>query len=103
VVSLDSDFLGSGPGYLCYARQWWLRRRVRGEQTSMSRLYVAEQMPTPTGTKADHRFPLRASEIEELAWAIAAGFGIAGAQAGGGEIGKWAHAIAGELQKNNGA
>ena len=44
----------------------------------MNRLYVVEPMPTPTGTKADHRFPMRAGEIEELAWALAAELGIGG-------------------------
>ena len=47
VVSLDSDFLASGPASLRYARQFAARRRVRGEQTAMNRLYVVEPMPTP--------------------------------------------------------
>ena len=55
VVSLDSDFLASGPASLRYARQFAARRRVRGDHTKMNRLYVVEPMPTPTGTKADHR------------------------------------------------
>ena len=43
----------------------------------MNRLYVVEPMPTPTGTKADHRLPLRAGDIEEFAWALAIALGIA--------------------------
>ena len=43
----------------------------------MNRLYVVEPMPTPTGTKADHRLALRASDIEEFAWALAISLGIA--------------------------
>ena len=77
VVSLDSDFLASGPASLRYARQFAARRRVRGNQTEMNRLYVVEPMPTPTGTKADHRLPLRAGDIEEFAWALATGLGAA--------------------------
>ena len=42
---------------------------------TMNRLYVVEPMPTPTGTKADHRLPLRAGEIEEFAWALAVSLG----------------------------
>ena len=77
IVSLDSDFLASGAASLRYARQFAARRRVRGGQTAMNRLYVVEPMPTPTGTKADHRLPLRAGDMEEFAWALAAALGVA--------------------------
>ena len=77
VVSLDADFLASGPASLRYARQFAKRRRVRRTSDTMNRLYVVEPMPTPTGTKADHRLPLRASDIEEFAWALAISLGIA--------------------------
>ena len=76
VVSLDSDFLASGPASLRYARQFAARRRVRRRHAEMNRLYVVEPMPTPTGTKADHRLPLRAGDIEEFAWALATGLGV---------------------------
>jgi molybdopterin-containing oxidoreductase family iron-sulfur binding subunit len=33
----------------------------------MNRLYVVESTPSSTGAKADHRFPVRASEVEVLA------------------------------------
>ena len=75
IVSLDADFLASGPGSLRYARQFAARRRVRGGQTDMNRLYVVEPMPTPTGTKADHRLPLRAADVEQFAWSLAAALG----------------------------
>src|SRR5207253_161894 len=77
IVSLDSDFLASGPGSIRYARQFARRRRISEEQQTMNRLYVVEPMPTPTGTKADHRLPLRAGDIEEFAWALAISLGIA--------------------------
>ena len=72
VVSLDSDFLASGPGQPAL-RAPVRRAAPRATNTSdtMNRLYVVEPMPTPTGTKADHRLPLRASDIEEFAWALA--------------------------------
>ena len=75
VVSLDSDFLASGPGSLRYARQFAARHRGEEGSPGMNRLYVVEPMPTPTGTKADHRLPLRASDIEEFAWGLAANLG----------------------------
>src|SRR5581483_8941013 len=52
VVSLDSDFLATGPATLRYAREFSAKRRVLGENVAMNRLYVVEPMPTPTGTKA---------------------------------------------------
>ena len=76
IVALDSDFLARGPACLRYSRQFAIRRRVRGSQTGMSRLYVLEPFPTPTGSKADHRLPVRAADIEPLTTQLAAGLGI---------------------------
>lgn len=67
VVSLGSDFMGSGPGHLRYARDFMSRRRVRKGMTSMNRLYAFESMPTSTGTSADHRWPVRSSQMESIA------------------------------------
>src|SRR5438034_8581218 len=71
----------------------------------MNRLYVAEPMPTPTGTKADHRLPLRAGDVEEFAWALAVSLGIAqGPKEGENhDIYKWLGGIARDLQANKGA
>ncbi len=105
VVSLDADFLASGPGYLRYARQFSARRRVNEPSDTMNRLYVAEPMPTPTGTKADHRLRLRAGDIEEFAWALAISLGIAeGPKTGENhDIYKWVGPMARDLQSNKGA
>src|SRR5581483_808830 len=75
IVSLDNNFLAAGAASLRYARQFAAKRRVRGSQTSMNRLYVLEPMPTPTGAKADHRMPARMEEIEQFAWELAAAVG----------------------------
>ena len=37
------------------------------DQITQNRLYVFEPHPTPTGSLADHRYPMRSSEIEDLA------------------------------------
>ncbi len=81
VVSLDADFLASGPGSLRYAREFSAKRRVAGTTGDMNRLYMVEPMPTSTGTKADHRLPLTASQVEEFAFALAAALGVSGGQA----------------------
>ncbi len=65
IVSLDADFLYAGfPGNVRYIRDFAKRRDPDGK---MNRLYVIESTPTTTGAKADHRLPMRASEIERFA------------------------------------
>ncbi len=77
ILSLDADFLNTGAAGVRYAKQVSAGRRVRAGQTQMNRLYVAESTPTATGSLADHRFPLRPSEIEALAFALAQRLGVA--------------------------
>lgn len=104
VLSLDSDFLNSGPGFLRYARDFADKRRVTNPQSSMNRLYVAESFPTNTGGIADHRLPLKAAEIESLTSAIAAGLGVK--DAAGQTLATsaaWVSALVNDLQKHQGA
>jgi MoCo/4Fe-4S cofactor protein with predicted Tat translocation signal len=73
ILSLDADFLDSGPSHVRLLHDFALRRRVRQGQTqSMNRLYVVESTPSGTGVIADHRLPLRSTDIEALARALAA-------------------------------
>src|ERR1700719_4571485 len=46
IVTLDSEFLTSGPGAIRCARQFARKRRVEGAESKMNRLYAVE--PTPT-------------------------------------------------------
>ena len=71
ILSLDSDFLGSGPGHIRYAREFSRRRNLNGPNDTMNRLYVVEPTPSVTGATADHRLPLRACEVESFARALA--------------------------------
>src|SRR5579862_874745 len=104
IVSLDADFLNAGPGSLRYARQFSARRRVRGGQTEMNRLYVVEPMPTPTGTKADHRLALRAADVEQFAWTLAAALGTdtGGRKGTPTAADKWVAPIVKDLQQHRG-
>jgi molybdopterin-containing oxidoreductase family iron-sulfur binding subunit len=102
VLGLDADFVGHGPANLRMIRAFTSRRRLGGEQSpaGMSRLYVAESSPSLTGALADHRLPLRASEIEALARAVAAAVGApAGAApaAPGSVPAAWVAAVAKDL------
>ena len=69
ILSLDADFLYPGfPGFTRYARDFAKRRNPDGGE--MSRLYVVESTPSSTGARADHRLPLRASEMERVVRAL---------------------------------
>jgi MoCo/4Fe-4S cofactor protein with predicted Tat translocation signal len=105
ILSLDADFLASGPASFRYARQFAARRRVRGDQTAMNRLYAVEPTPTPTGSKADHHIPLRAGDIEEFAWALATALGTANGPKTGENVDIYRNigAIARDLQGHKGA
>jgi Fe-S-cluster-containing dehydrogenase component len=74
IVALDADLFGAGtPGNVRYARDFASGRRVRRAKAEMNRLYVAEPTPTPTGSTADHRLPIKASQVDRIARAILAG------------------------------
>ena len=76
VLSLDSDFLYTGPGRVRYAHDFASRRIVQDEHPSINRLYVVESSFSVTGSNADHRLPVRASDIRTIARAIAHELGI---------------------------
>ena len=80
IVSLDSDFLTSGPGHLPYARAFAARRRVRQGHAEMNRLYAVETTPLSAGTMADHRLAASTVEIGRFAAALAAKLGVPGVQ-----------------------
>jgi molybdopterin-containing oxidoreductase family iron-sulfur binding subunit len=108
ILSLDSDFLGSGPGHIRYAREFSRRRKLdqfaeadrKGGE--MNRLYVVEPTPSVTGSSTDHRLPLKASEIALFARALAAKLGLGGAATLPGNNGPWLDAVAKDLQSHKG-
>ena len=78
VVALDADFLSEGPGRVRYARDAMGRRRVRKGQAEMSRIYAIEPILSTTGMIADHRLPVKASQVASVAFALAAALGVPG-------------------------
>jgi molybdopterin-containing oxidoreductase family iron-sulfur binding subunit len=104
VVSLGADFLGDDSAHLRYARDFMSRRKVRhGETKSINRLYVVEGGMTNTGSIADHRLPVKPSQIEGIARAILgnAAFQAAGRQDAG--VTSVINAIVKDLAANRGA
>ena len=107
ILSIDSDFLACGPGSLRYARDFAGRRRIEHGKTDMNRLYAVESTPTNTGAKADHRLPVRPSEIEGFARAVAAGLGARMGDTTGAQPytahAEWISALVRDLQQHRGA
>jgi molybdopterin-containing oxidoreductase family iron-sulfur binding subunit len=101
ILSLDSDFLACGPGSTRYAHDYAFRRRVRGSDTAMNRLYVAETAMTSTGGKAEHRLPLRYGDIEAFTRELAAVVG--GGASPDGPHAQWIAAVAKDLLAHRGA
>ena len=122
ILTLDADFLSATfPGNLRYARDFSDKRRLRtkdiklaGEEGSatkvehpknlgMNRLYSLESTVSITGAMADHRLPVKASDIPGLAQYLAAGLGVGS----GGKLPAsvpevWAKALISDLQANRG-
>jgi MoCo/4Fe-4S cofactor protein with predicted Tat translocation signal len=108
ILSLDADFLGSGPGHVRYMREFYRRRKLdqyaedgrTGHE--MSRLYVIEPTPSVTGASADHHLPLHASGIELFARALAGKLGLGGSAAVSPYAEKWLDIVVKDLQKHPG-
>ncbi|HEV3385392.1 MAG TPA: TAT-variant-translocated molybdopterin oxidoreductase, partial [Gemmata sp.] len=108
ILSLDADFLCSGPGHVRYSRDFASRRKIRRatedgiDADKMSRLYAVECMPTNTGASADHRLALTSSQIESFARELARELGVPGVPAAGSvpESAKsWIRPLAEDLKK----
>ena len=103
VLALDSDFLSSGPGHVRYMREFYKRRHLNGPEDKMNRLYAVEPTPTVTGATADHRLPLRATDVDVFARALAAKLGLGGSAAAPGGSEKLLEAVAKDLQAHRGS
>ncbi len=110
VVSLDADFMNDDPANLRLIRQFAERRALRGTQGNPSRLYVTEPMPTITGTNAEHRLPIPASQVEDVARRVAQALGVtvppavtAGTgKASSSKVQPWIDAVVKDLQRASG-
>ncbi|MFZ0968001.1 MAG: TAT-variant-translocated molybdopterin oxidoreductase [Candidatus Acidiferrales bacterium] len=105
IVSLDADFLCSGPTSVRYARDFANRRRVENPSAGMNRLYVLETTPSNTGAMADHRRALDPAAIEAFARALAAAVGVPGHGASllaPADEANWFNALVRDLHKHHG-
>jgi MoCo/4Fe-4S cofactor protein with predicted Tat translocation signal len=101
ILALDSNFLVDLPGSMAYANAFIAGRRIRDNTTlTMNRLYAAEPSVTLTGARADHRLPLKGTEVEQLARDVAAA--VNGTKATG-KNAAWVNAVAADLVAAKGA
>ena len=109
IVALDADVLANGHGRLADASAFGRRREPDPELNppGMNRLYAVEPTMSVTGASADHRLPLKASEILPFAAALAKRLGVnvpAPAAGGGAESNDaFLDAVAKDLQAHKGA
>ena len=107
ILSLDADFTSSDTNSLANARGYASGRRISSakEAKNMSRLYAAESNLSQTGSNADHRLRIAASNIPAFSLLIASNI-IDGVSAPDGFTDtqqKWAKECAEDLKSNSGA
>jgi molybdopterin-containing oxidoreductase family iron-sulfur binding subunit len=104
VVSLDSDFMAIGPGHIRYMKDFYRRRKLNspGDEKNLNRLYAVEPTPTITGSSADHRLPMRASDVGQFARTLAAKLGLGGAGTIAPGADKFLNTVVAELQSHRG-
>ena len=103
ILSLDSDFIASGPGHVRYMKDFYKRRNLTGPNDEMNRLYVVEPTPSVTGASADHRLPLKFAEVGVFARALAAKLGLGGSVDVPPAAQGWLDAVVKDLQAHRGA
>jgi len=111
ILALDSDFLGLEGDATRNQRLFARRRQVLSQHSAINRLYAVEPYLTLTGAAADHRLPLRGSEVEAFARALVGELARQGLQlpapvravkGDASRWGKWVPAVAADLLRNRG-
>ena len=104
LVSLDADLFGTMQGSVIYARDYANRRRTGEGKVPTNRFYAVETTPTHSGSKADHRLPIKPSQMEDFARSLAAAVGVTGATSSSNPIdSKWFNALVKDLQAHKGS
>lgn len=111
VVSLDHDFMNphADKNSVKNSVELTSKRKVSSTQDSMSRIYTVESTFTNTGSYADHRLKLKASEIEAFTYALAkklsetvSGLSAFSDVSNGFADHEWIEVLAEELQNHSG-
>ncbi|HBQ61235.1 MAG TPA: hypothetical protein DD671_16860, partial [Balneolaceae bacterium] len=108
---MNDDFMASThPNSVEYAKQVSGRRKVTDTDGEMNRVYAVEDTFSLTGSFADHRLRLKASEVEAFTYALAAalssrikGLGAFSGYSNQFSDHKWITALADDLAANAGS
>lgn len=104
VVTLDADILHTEGEALRNTVAFSAKRTISTPQDDLNRLYSFEPTYSVTGSNADHHVRIPASQIGNVARAIAGGLGVAGVEAPAPEAAaKVVAALINDLKANNGA
>ncbi|MBS1794260.1 MAG: TAT-variant-translocated molybdopterin oxidoreductase, partial [Acidobacteria bacterium] len=100
VLTLDKDLFSDFN--VRYIKDFAQKRRFSEEKETINRLYAIETTMSLTGAKADHRLAVKPSQLPEVAKAVAAALGVAGASSTYKENAPWIAAMAKDLAANKG-
>ncbi|HEY8559351.1 MAG TPA: TAT-variant-translocated molybdopterin oxidoreductase [Pyrinomonadaceae bacterium] len=100
VLTLDKDIFADFN--VRYMKDYAKQRTFSHEKESINRLYAVETTLSLTGAKADHRLAVKPSQLVEVAKAIAAALGVAGAASNYRDNADWIGAMARDLQAHRG-
>jgi molybdopterin-containing oxidoreductase family iron-sulfur binding subunit len=105
VLSLGDDFLNTAENKNAIAdtRDFVSRRKVTSSADSLNRLYMIENSFSITGSSADHRLRVKASDIPAFTVTLAAELGLSGATKSDKFANSaWLKAVAKDLKANQG-
>jgi Fe-S-cluster-containing dehydrogenase component len=71
IFSLEADFLGTWLSPTEFSKKFSAGRKITESNPSINQLFVAESMPSVTGSAADHRLPIRSGDARRVALAVA--------------------------------
>lgn len=98
ILSLDADLFSNFN--VRYIKDFNKSRVFSEEKKEINRLYSVETTISLTGAKADHRLAVKPSQMPEVAKAIAAAMGVAGATSTYTENANWIQGVARDLKAN---
>lgn len=100
VLTLDKDIFSDFN--VRYLKDYTKQRHYSEDKHTINRLYAVETTLSLTGAKADHRLAVKPSQVAEVAKAVAARLGVAGASSTYTENAQWIDAMARDLQASRG-
>jgi molybdopterin-containing oxidoreductase family iron-sulfur binding subunit len=100
IVSLGCDFLANWLSPVEHARQYGMGRKLGKDKKTMSKHYQFESILSLTGSNADERYPVKPSQLGQIALGLLNGVGGAGSSSS--VLSKEVAAVASKLKEAKG-